>query len=170
MKLSYRSPKTEVRPSKIQGLGLFSRIPIAAGEIVAVKGGYILTTDAWRTLEPVLGSAEIQLADSLFIAPANAAERDGSMIYSNHSCEPNIGIQGQIVFVAMRDISPSEELTHDWATTDDSDYRMKCRCGSSLCRKIITGKDWMKPELQIRYAGWFCWFIQCKMDLMRKVG
>jgi SET domain-containing protein len=46
------------------------------------------------------------------------------MIFSNHSCEPNIGVQGQIVFVAMRDIAAGEELTHDWATTDDEDYRM----------------------------------------------
>jgi hypothetical protein len=28
----------------------------------------------------------------------------------------------------------------------------------------VTGKDWMKPELQEKYAGWFCWFIQRKID------
>ncbi len=44
------------------------------------------------------------------------------MIFSNHSCDPNIGVQGQIVFVALREISIGEELTHDWATTDDDDY------------------------------------------------
>lgn len=35
------------------------------------------------------------------------------MLYTNHSCEPNIAIQGQIVFVAMREIAAGEELTHD---------------------------------------------------------
>jgi len=164
MNRSYLSPKTEPRPSKIHGLGLFAKTAIAAGEIVAVKGGHILTSETWRALEPTLGSAEIQITDNLFIAPATAAERDGSMVYSNHSCEPNIGIQGQIVFVAMRDISAGEELTHDWATTDDSDYTMDCRCGKPSCRKIITGKDWMKPDLQAKYKGWFCWFIQRKID------
>jgi hypothetical protein len=65
----------------------------------------------------------------------------------------------------MRDIAPGEELTHDWATTDDLDYVMECKCGSPNCRGTITGKDWMKKELQEKYKGWFCWFIQRKIDL-----
>jgi len=28
----------------------------------------------------------------------------------------------------------------------------------------VTGKDWMNPELQARYRGWFCWFLQRKID------
>jgi SET domain-containing protein len=36
-------------------------------------------------------------------------ERDKSVIFSNHSCEPNIGVREQIVFVAMRDIAAGEE-------------------------------------------------------------
>ena len=86
------------------------------------------------------------------------------MLYTNHSCEPNIGLQGQIVYVAMRDIDAGEELTHDWATTDDLSYEMACRCGSQSCRGTLTGKDWMKPELRERYKGWFCWFLQRKID------
>jgi hypothetical protein len=27
------------------------------------------------------------------------------MLFTNHSCDPNIALQGQIVFVAMRDIA-----------------------------------------------------------------
>ena len=53
--LTYRSPKTEVRESAIHGLGLFARAAIAAGEIVAVKGGHVLTRAAWRALAPALG-------------------------------------------------------------------------------------------------------------------
>jgi uncharacterized protein len=162
--LSYRSPKTEVRESPIHGNGLFVRQTIAAGEIVAVKGGYILSKQEWATLEQQLGSAEIQIAEDLFIAPVQEEHRDGCMLYTNHSCDPNIAIQGQIIFVAMRDIASGEELTHDWATTDDLDYVMECKCGSPNCRGIITGKDWMKQELQEKYKGWFCWFLQRKID------
>ena len=164
--LSYRSPKTEVRDSPIHGQGLFAKQAIAAGEIVAVKGGHILIKQEWATLEPQLGSAEIQISEELFIAPTRQAQRDGCMLYTNHCCDPNIAIQGQIVFVAMRDISPGEELTHDWATTDDLDYVMECRCGIPNCRGTITGKDWMKKELQEKYQGWFCWFIQREIDAM----
>jgi hypothetical protein len=162
--LTYRSPKTEVRASPIQGQGLFARQAIATGEIVAVKGGYVLTRARWGALEPVLGPAEIQLTEDLVMAPVRGEERHGAMLYTNHSCDPNIAIQGQIVFVAMRDIAPGEELTHDWATTDDGDYELECRCGSPRCRRVVTGKDWRKPELRERYRGWFCWFLQRKID------
>ncbi len=162
--LTYRSAKTEVRASPIHGQGLFARDVIAAGEIVAVKGGHIVTRAEWAALEPELGAADIQIAEDLFIAPVRQDQRHGSMIYTNHSCEPNIAIQGQIVFVAMRDIAAGEELTHDWATTDDDDYVMRCRCGRASCRGTVSGKDWMNQQLQERYRGWFCWFLQRKID------
>lgn len=164
--LTYRSSKTEARTSRIHGQGLFATAPIAKGEIVAVKGGYILNAQEWRVIEEELGSAEIQIAEDLFIAPVQQEQRNGSMLYTNHSCDPNIAIQGQIVFVAMREIVPNEELTHDWATTDDLDYEMECNCGAANCRGIITGKDWMKKELQEKYKGWFCWFLQRKIDAL----
>jgi SET domain-containing protein len=165
--LTYRSPKTEVKDSPIHGKGLFAKEAISAGEIVAVKGGHILTRQEWATFERSLGSAEIQISEDLFIAPVEQARRDGSMLYTNHSCDPNIAIQGQIVFVAMRDIAPGEELTHDWATADDLDYEMECKCGSPNCRGVVTGKDWMKKELQERYEGWFCWFLQRKIEALK---
>jgi SET domain-containing protein len=164
--LSYRSPKTEVKQSRIHGKGLFAKTTIPVGEIVAVKGGYILDRQQWTELEEKLGSAEIQISETLFIAPVNKEQRDGSMLYTNHSCDPNIAIQGQIVFIAMRDIAPGEELTHDWATTDDLDYEMKCNCGRPGCRGTISGKDWMKKELQVKYKGWFCWFLQRKIETL----
>jgi SET domain-containing protein len=89
--LSYRSPKTEVRESPIHGKGLFAKQPIAAGEIVAVKGGHILTKQEWITLERQLGSAEIQISEELFIAPVGQEQRESCMLYTNHSCDPNIG-------------------------------------------------------------------------------
>ena len=162
--LSFRSPKTEVRQSQIHGQGLFAKQAIADGEIIAVKGGYIVPKSEWMNLEPQLGAAEIQITEDLFIAPTSQEQRQGSMLYTNHSCDPNTSIQGQIVFVARRAIALGEELTHDWATTDDMDYVMDCNCGSPSCRGTISGKDWMKPELQDRYKGWFCWFIQRKID------
>ena len=37
LSLSYRSPKTEVRESKIHGRGLFAKADLAKDEIVAAK-------------------------------------------------------------------------------------------------------------------------------------
>ena len=89
------------------------------------------------------------------------------MMHLNHSCDPNLGIQGQIVFVALRDIEKDEELTFDYAMTDDENYEMECNCGSRQCRGTITGKDWMRKDLQNKYDGYFSWFTQRKIDAHR---
>ncbi|HYE65869.1 MAG TPA: SET domain-containing protein-lysine N-methyltransferase, partial [Pyrinomonadaceae bacterium] len=116
--LSYISPKATVKESPIHGRGLFAVEPIKEGEIVCIKGGYIFNRSTLDEVSGTLGPAEIPIAEGFFIGPLSEHEREGSMIFSNHSCDPNIGVQGQIVFVAMRDIAAGEELTHDWATTD----------------------------------------------------
>jgi len=164
MPLSYLSPKTEVRESKIHGRGLFATVDIGKDEIVAVKGGHIVDRETLRDeITPRLGPVEIQIDDHLFIAPVTNEEREGSMLYSNHSCDANLGMRGEITFVAMCDIQAGEELTHDWATTDDDDYSVECKCGSPNCRKILTGKDWQRPELQKRYAGYFSAYLARKI-------
>ncbi len=162
--LSYISPKAAVRPSPIHGRGLFAVAPIARGEVVCAKGGYVFDRERLSELQPRLGPAEIQIGEDLFIGPVDEAGREGSMIYSNHSCEPNIGVAGQIVFVALRDVGPGEELTHDWATTDDDDYEIECRCGAATCRRVITGQDWRRKELQEKYAGHFSWYLREKIE------
>ena len=162
-RLSYLSRKTAVRPSAIQGRGLFAAERITKGEIVAVKGGHIVGRDALPELRRRLGPAEIQIAEDLYIAPVSDEEREGSMIFSNHSCEPNIGVSGQVVFVAMRDIAAGEELTHDWAMTDDDAESMTCRCATSSCRGKVTGRDWMRPDLRSRYAGYFSAYLAEKI-------
>jgi hypothetical protein len=91
-----------------------------------------------------------------------------SMLYSNHSCDANLGMRGEITFVAMRDIRAGEELTHDWATTDDDDYSIECKCGTPNCRKILTGKDWQLAQLQKRYAAYFSAYLARKIAMMNR--
>jgi len=158
-RLSWLSPKTKVRDSPIHDRGLFAVGDFVKEEIVAVKAGRIITREQLRDVNQRLGPVEIQIADDLFIAPVTAEEREGSMLYSNHSCNANLGIRGNIIFVAMRDIAAGEELTHDWCVTDDDSYMVQCRCGSDLCRGTLTGKDWQRRELQERYAGYFSWYL-----------
>jgi uncharacterized protein len=162
--LSYRSPKTEVRDSPIHGRGLFAIAKIDKDEIVAVKGGHIVDRKTLREkITPILGPVEIQIDDDLFIAPVTPEEREGSMLYSNHSCDANLGMRGEITFVAVRDIRAGEELTHDWATTDDDDYSLKCKCAAANCRGTLTGKDWQRPDLQKQYTGYFSAYLARKI-------
>ena len=165
LKLTYFSPKTEKRGSAIEGRGLFAAEAIDAGEIVVVKGGCVMTTTERDKVGERLGPAEIQIGDGLFIGPVTEAEREGGMMHLNHSCDPNLGIQGQIVHVAMRDIAAVEELTFDYAMNDNEEYEaMVCNCGTPRCRGVVSGKDWMKPELQRRYRSYFSFFIERKID------
>ena len=164
--LSYRSPKTEVRASPIHGRGLFATAAISRDEVVAIKGGHIIDgTLLKERVTPTLGPVEIQIDEDFFIAPITAEQREGSMLYSNHSCDANLGIRGEITFVAIRDIAAGEELTHDWCTTDDGDYILSCNCQAPNCRGKLTGKDWQRLELQKKYAGYFSAYLQKKIEL-----
>jgi len=166
--LTYFSSKIEKRISPIQGRGLFAKADIEKGEVVVVKGGYVLTKSQRDEIGKELGPSEIQITEHLFIGPTAETEREGSMMHLNHSCEPNLGVQGQIVFVALRDIKANEELTVDYAMTDDEDYEMECQCGAETCRGVITGTDWRKPQIQRKYNGYFSWFIQRKIEAAKK--
>jgi uncharacterized protein len=165
--LTYISPKAIVKESPIHGKGLFAAERIAQGEIVCIKGGYIIDREMLELMPDWFRSAEIQIADDLFIAPIKEEDRDGSMIFSNHSCEPNIGVRGQIVFVAMRDIAPGEELTHDWAMTDNDENKHPCNCGAASCRKVISGQDWRREDLQEKYKGYMSWYLVEKAKQIR---
>ena len=161
---SYRSPKTSVRPSRIVGRGLFADGPIAEGEIVCVKGGHLVTKVEFANYKGVANEAELQVADDLFLSPVSDAEFEGLMMFLNHSCEPNVGVQGQVVFVAMRAVAAGEELTLDYATIERPAEPMPCRCGAGGCRRVITGQDWRKPELQRKYGRYFAWYLLERMN------
>src|SRR5207247_9404867 len=131
----------EGRESKSHGRRLLSKADIAKDQVEAVKAAHISSREQLREkITPRFGPVEIQIDDNLFIAPVTEEEREGSMLYSNHSCDANIGMRGEITFVAMRDVRAGEGLTHDWVTTDDGDYSVECICGCPNCRKILTGR------------------------------
>ncbi|RED53677.1 SET domain-containing protein [Aestuariispira insulae] len=161
---SWFSDKIKRRESSKHGFGQFALEPIEEGEVLLVKGGHIFGRDTLKRLEKLLGPTEFQIADDLFIGPMSTTEREDCMMYLNHSCDPNCGIMGQIVVVAMRDIAPGEEISIDYAMTDDDDYEMPCNCGKARCRGTITGKDWQRPDLHNRYAGYFSAYLDVKIS------
>jgi uncharacterized protein len=120
----------------------------------------VMDRATFKRVEAEVSPAEIQIEDDLYIAPVTAAEVEDNILCLNHSCDPNVGVRGQITFVAMRDVEVGAELTIDYAMIDgDPAERMECSCGSASCRKLITGDDWRLPELQRRYAGYFSRYI-----------
>jgi uncharacterized protein len=161
---SYISPKARKgAASRIDGRGLFAAEPIAAGELVAIKGGHIMPTAAVRSLPERLQNSEIQIADGFSLVALEAAEYEPVMLFINHSCEPNVGFAGNIVLVAMRDIGAGEELTTDYALFDDYDGEMACQCATSSCRGTIGGRDWQRADLQRKYGGYFSSYLLSRL-------
>ncbi len=147
-------------PSGIAGLGLVAVDAIAEGEVVAVKGGHVVTTEQLRALPERLQNSDVQISDDLHLAALTDDEYEAVMLFINHSCEPNVGFGGNVVLVAMRDIATGEELTTDYALFDDHDDAMDCSCRTRECRRRIHGRDWQRPDLQERYRGWFSWYLE----------
>ncbi len=59
--------------------------------------------------------------------------------FINHSCQPNCRIRivrGHILFFALRDIEPGEEILLDYESSYHSN-RKACQCGAPACRGRI---------------------------------
>jgi len=150
--------------SPIAGRGLIATAPIREGEVVAVKGGHIVSTAALRSLSERLQNSDVQITDDLHLVALSDDEYESVMLFINHSCDPNVGFAGNVVLTAMRDVQAGEELTTDYALFDDYGGSMRCQCGSPQCRGEITGRDWQRPDLQRKYRGRFSWYLERRID------
>lgn len=125
-----------IRKSLIHGKGCFATLPFTR----------------WRKIAPYAGEK---------ISNAEAKRRGGRRIlricginnrwsldgsrggngthYINHSCTPNAftrTVYNQLIFFALRDIQPGEEITIDYESTLHPDSK-RCTCNAANCRKRI---------------------------------
>ena len=161
---SYRSPKTEFRKSTIAGQGRFAIKPISKGEIIAIRSGHIINGEQLRKNAEIIKDAEHQIADDFYLAPLSKDEFDDVMCFINHSCNPNVGMMGNVIIVAMKDIVTGEELCLDYAMLFSNEKTFSCKCGAKNCRSLITGKDWMRKDLQEKYENYFSTYLLQKMS------
>lgn len=167
MSNGYLSAKATTKPTAI-GRGCFAVEPIAAGNVVAAFGGRCLTRDEFDLLPTYQKARSIQVDEELFLSGAPEPEPSD---FINHSCNPNCGMSGNTVIVALREIEVGEELTYDYAMSDGSDYdEFECACGVTACRGKVTGNDWMLPELQLRYRGNFSPYLAARIAALVNAG
>jgi len=123
--------------SSIHRWGVYAAEPIPAGRKVLEYTGerisrretkrrselskftYLFTLDPYWTIDGAAGGSGAE--------------------YVNHSCEPNLVsriVRGHILYVALRDIKPGEELTIDYRFDKDVE-KVTCKCGSANCRGTI---------------------------------
>ncbi|MBI4675257.1 MAG: SET domain-containing protein-lysine N-methyltransferase [Chloroflexi bacterium] len=162
--MSWLSPKCSARELENGEKGVFARESLAQGELISVWGGQVMTRAQVAQLPEKYQHYATQVEEDFYLAGVSEEDAD----YFNHSCDPNAGLQGQIVLVAMRDIAPGEEICFDYAMTDGSDYdEFECHCGAPNCRKFVRGSDWRNPELWEKYRGYFMPYLQKRIDRLR---
>ena len=126
------------------GKGIFAKENLAKGTIILkIKGPHLNFTE---TLEMNEESYCLQVGIDQYIIP------QGSFRYSNHSCDPNAGINFRFELVALRDIRRGEEICWDYSTSMlERHWTMDCNCGSPLCRALIADFDLLPKQIQQFY-------------------
>ena len=131
-------PRIEVRPSRIQGRGLFVREDVAKGERLITWGSRLLTLEEIAADRYIRGSA-VQISSEYYLG-SRLGDESSPAIFLNHSCDPNIKMNQGAIFMACRDIAKDEEILADYGTlTRNPQWRLEidCCCGAPNCRKII---------------------------------
>ncbi len=131
------APGLDVRPSPINGQGCFATRFFPKGRKIAEYAGErIPQREAVRRARgrKVLRICAINQRWSL-----DGSRGGNGTHYINHSCAPNSFMMityGHILFMALRDIHPGDEITLDYETTLHPDDK-RCYCQAPTCRGTI---------------------------------
>jgi uncharacterized protein len=118
------------------GLGLFATRVIKRAAYIATYRGPVLSVEEAEKREQHGAKYMFELTKKLTI---DGSPRWNVARYMNHSCWPNakpVVRKGKIVFVALRDISPGEEITYNYGK-EYFDYFLRnggCRCAGCRIR------------------------------------
>ncbi len=128
-----------------KGLGVFAARHFATGDEVLEFLGERRDVSSFR-----------DLTHALQVGPRDFLSASGRIDdYVNHACQPNCGIredQGRIVLFALASIAPGDEITFDYATTQDGGYFVfDCECASPRCRKRVGDFRDLSPTAQRYY-------------------
>jgi uncharacterized protein len=121
------------------GLGLFATKVIKRAAYIATYRGRLLSTEEAERRER-LGAKYMFELDSRWTI--DGSPRWNVARYMNHSCWPNakpVVRGGKIIFVALRSISPGEEITYNYGK-EYYDYFIRnggCRCAGCRTRAAV---------------------------------
>lgn len=165
--------RVEVRPSPIEGLGLFAVRDLEAGEIVH-NLEYAREVTAQHPLRTELGERHDHCAypDGRVMLVAYPGR------HMNHSCNPNAYYSyedGLTCARARRTIEAGDEVTVDYLINTAGGDSWSCNCGSERCRgQTGTGFFQLPKEIQKEYlpllAGWFRKRFARQISELEKVG
>ena len=130
---AYQKFAVDVKPSAIDGHGVFAAEPVPARlKIGEIRGESISVTEARIRATRSERVMIVELSDRKAIDFSRSTD---PMRFTNHSCRPNARLcirQGRVEFYALRPVARGEEITVDYGETHH-EGRLKCRCGAPGC-------------------------------------
>jgi len=152
IKGNFKKVIIECRPSRIDGVGVFAVRQISKGQIIAegVNEKDYHDLVPWQKIKFLDDDIKKKINDFCLGTPEGffpPEDNDFNKLsiewHMNHSCNGNVGFNENSDFVVIRDIEKGEELTYDYGLAESNPkFSMKCKCGKSNCRHLITGNDW----------------------------
>ena len=135
----YACFRMEIRESKIHRRGVYAleRIP-ARRKVIEYTGERISRRETKRRGQGSL--TYLFTLDDYWTIDGSVGGSGAEIV--NHSCDPNLYsciTRGHILYMSKREIRPGEELTVDYRFSDKIE-KVRCRCGSSVCRGTINLK------------------------------
>lgn len=169
---SWMNKKLEVRDTEKYGKGVFAKENIKKDEILCVFGGFIKSIIEEESLEGAVSDEGVQVSEEFCLGVLRSDDLENASFF-NHSCNPNAGFKGQIFLVSMKNIGKNDQVLFDYAMVlskvkKAKFYKMKCFCGSKNCRGYVTDNDWKNRNLQKKYNGYFQWYLQEKINKIKK--
>jgi hypothetical protein len=126
-------PLLWVGTSRIAGRGLFTAQPIARGtRIIRYTGEKIPKAESDKRL--AAGNVYIFHLNDRYDIDGQTCRNTAR--YINHACDPNCAAHlttRTIWIVALRDITPGEELTYNYGYELDNAPAHPCTCGAETC-------------------------------------
>jgi uncharacterized protein len=131
------APGLSIRKSSINGRGCFALIPFKRGKKIAeYTGERISDLEAQKRART---RRHLRICDIDGRWSLDGSYGGNGTHYINHCCEPNAymkNLYGHVLFFALRDIQPGEEITVDYEQTLLPDSK-RCHCGAKSCRGTI---------------------------------
>lgn len=149
--------KIYIGKSKLDGKGIFAARNIKEGEIVSIIKGKIINWVVIDKKTSAFGPNWIGCGKNKWIDPKPPFN------YLNHSCNPNVGIKGSKIVVALKNIQKGEEILIDYSITEHDQLwqlEKKCKCGSKNCRKVIKSIQFLPKNVYNKYMPYVPSFFQ----------
>ncbi|HKP73005.1 MAG TPA: SET domain-containing protein-lysine N-methyltransferase [Pyrinomonadaceae bacterium] len=131
------APGLAVRPSPIDGKGCFATVRFRKGRKIAEYAGERISRR--EVARRARGRRKLRICAINSYWSLDGSRGGNGTHYINHSCQPNSYMRithGHILFMALRDIAPGEEITLDYVITLHPNDK-RCHCKASSCRGTI---------------------------------